>query len=309
MVAKMIMPDLVGPGSSTSFIHTLAWLKRVGVSLDNIRLLLKGVFENYKGEIINHLPPPGAEIDSSTVALLGIGSASMVDQLPPSLFFVPRREYLDLDKMELESRKLFSCFDSAIAKITATLEYVLLVYDSVFLEESFSERFVGAFGFPEEGWNSEELFLWTMFLPGFHQWAGTKKGTQEVLSKLFGIQFRIKENERGENSLPPEVQSLLGKRWSQLGSDWSLGNSFSECESSFRVVIGPISACQVRDFLPLGAKRKKLDRILNHCVPGQLRWGVALKLKEKEKIFSLGESTHNCVLGYSTYLNRSEKTI
>lgn len=306
MAAKVKMPDLARAGSSTPFVHTLAWLKKEGVGLDNVRLLLKGIFDNYKGEIINHLPPPGAEIDSSAVTLLVVGSASMVDELPPSLFFVPRKKYLDLDKMELESRKFFSCFDSMIAKKMAVLEYILLAYDFVFSEESFSKRFIGAFGFPEDGWNSEELLFWMMSLPGFHQWAGTKRGTERVLSKCLGMHVRIKENQRGENSLPAEVQSLLGKRWSRLGSDWSLGTSFSECESSFKVMIGPISASQVRDFLPLGLMRKKLDRILKHCVPGQLRWRLALKLKRRERSFTVGETSSNCVLGYSTYLQNLE---
>lgn len=302
MVAKMIMPDLANPGSSTPFVHKLAGLKRVGVALENVRLLLNGEFENYKGEIIHQLPPPGEEIDPSAVMLLVVGCSSMVDQLPPSLFFVPRKRYVDFDKMELESRKLFSCFDSMMSKIKATLEYILLVYDSVFLERTFSKRFIGAFGFPEDGWSSEELFFWMMLLPGFHRWAGTKKGTEEVLAQFLNTRVRIKENQKGENNLPIELQSLLGERSNRLGLDWFLGNCFSECESSFKVIIGPVSVSQVRDFLPLGPKRKKLDRILNHCVPGQLRWNVALELKQKEKNFTLGETTPNCVLGYSAYL-------
>lgn len=303
MYTKVKMPDLVNPLTSTSFVHALISLRRGGANLENVRLLLKGVFENYKGEIIGQLPPPDTEINSNRVIELEVGSQSMVDHLPPSLFFDPRKEYRDFDKMELRSRNLFSCFDSMMAKIKATLEYILLVYDSVFLEHSFSKKFLGAFGLPEEGWTSEELFFWTALLPGFHQWAGTKKGTEEVLSKFLGIKIRIEENKRGENGLPIELRSLLGRKSSKLGLDWSLGNCFSECESSFEVVVGPISASEVGDFLPPGLKRKKLDQVLNHCVPGQLRWSVTLKLKQKEKIFCLGENTQNCVLGYSTYLN------
>jgi hypothetical protein len=302
MDTRMIMPDLASSRSSISFIHALLLLKKCGVSPENIRFLFKGVFENYKGEITGQRPPKTTEIDSSSLIQLDVASASMVDQLPPSLFFAPGKKHGDLEKTELKSRKLFSCFDSAIGKIKAYLEYILLVYDSVFPELSFSEKFVGAFGFPETGWNSEELFFWMILLPGFHQWAGTKKGTEEILSKFLGTKVRIKENEGGENDLTVESQSFLGKKASKLGSDWSLGNRFSECESTFKVIIGPIPASWVRDLLPLGLKKKKLDRILSHCVPGQLRWRIALRLKQREKSFSVGENTPNCVLGYSTYL-------
>jgi|GEM_PF-4866436 len=301
MATKVIMPDLANPHSPVQFIQALLRLKRHGVSLDNVRLLLKGVFESYKGEIAHHLPPPGEEIDSSAVILLFAASSSMVDQLPPSLFLAPRKKYSDYATMELESRKLFSCFDSTIAKMAATLRYVLLVYNSVFTEISFSRQFIRAFGFPSEGWSPEELLLWAKLLPSYHQWGGTKKGTEEVLSRFLQAKVRIKEQEKGENSLPPELLSRLGRRASRLGSDWSLGSRCSECESTFGVIVGPISVARVRDFLPIGQKRKKLDRILKCCVPGQLRWNVTVRLRQKEKGFSLGGSTANCVLGYSTY--------
>jgi len=303
MFTKVKMPDLVNPLSSASFVHTFISLRRCGVKLENLRLLLKGVFENYKGEIIGQLLPPGTEINSDTVIELEVGSPSMVDQLPSSLFFDPRKEYRDFDKMESRSRELFSCFDSIIAKTIATLEYILLVYDSVFIEHSFSKKFLGAFGFPEEEWTSDELFSWTVLLPGFHLWAGTKRGTEQVLSKFLGVKIRIEENKRSEDSLPQKLQSRLGEKSGELGMNWCLGDCFSECESSFKVVIGPISASEVHDFLPPGLKRKKLDRILYHCLPGQLRWSKAVRLKRKERKLSLGEKTQNCVLGYSTYLN------
>jgi len=303
MPEKPKMPNLANPVSSILFAHGLLLLKRCGIAQEDVRLLLKGVFESYKGEVIGHSPPPGAEIDSNQQIELELGLPSIVDLLPPSLFLGPTKEYRDYEKMDLRSRKLFACFDSATAKIIAALEYILLVYDSVFLEHSFSEEFLGAFGFPEKGWTSRELLFWTVLLPGFHRWAGTKKGTETVLSRFLETKIIIHENRKGENLIPAELQSSLGKKSCRLGIDWSLGDSFWECESSLKIVVGPVSASEVYDFLPLGSKKKNLDQILIHCLPGQLRWDVALKLKQEEKNFSIGKNTLNCVLGYSTYLN------
>jgi len=305
MPEKPKMPNLANPLSTTSFAQGLILLRRCGIDQENVRLLLKGVFERYKGEIICHSPLPGAEIDSSLLVELELGLPSIVDLLPPSLFLGPTKEYRDYEKMDLRSRKLFSSFDSAIAKIIAALEYILLVYDSVFLEHSFCKEFLGAFGFPEKGWTSRELLFWTVLLPGFHQWAGTKKGTEAVLSRFLETKIIIHENKKGENLIPAELQSSLGKKSCGLGIDWCLGDSFWECESPLKIVVGPVSASEVYDFLPLGSKKKNLDQILIRCLPGQLRWDVALKLKEKEKNFSVGKKTLNCVLGYSTYLNHS----
>lgn len=301
MTAKPIMPNLANPHSPVPFIQALSQLKSSGVSLENVRLLLKGVFESYKGEIVHQLPPPGEEIDPPAVILLFAASPSTVDRLPPSLFLAPKEKYADYSTMELESRKFFSCFDSTMTKMAVTLKYVHLVYNSVLAEVSFTRQFVRTFGFPDEGWSAEELFLWASLLPSYHQWGGTKRGTEEVLSRFLRAKVTIQEKRRGENPLPKKLSSRLGGRASRLGSGWSLGSRYSECESTFGVVVGPISAPQVRDFLPPGPKRKKLDRILRYCVPGQLRWNVAVRLRPGEKSFSLGRNTANCVLGYSTY--------
>jgi hypothetical protein len=302
MAIRPIMPNLANPHSAVPFIQALSQLKSSGVSLENVRLLLKGVFESYRGEIVHQLPPPGEVIDSSSVILLFVASSSMVDRLPPSLFLAPKEKYTDYSSMELESRKLFSCFDSTIIKMAAILKYAQLVYNSVFAETSFARQFVRAFGFPDEGWSPEELFLWANLLPSYHQWGGTRKGTEEVLSRFLQTKVRIEEKRRGENPLPPELFSRLGRKASRLGSDWSLGSRYSECESTFGVMVGPISALHVHDFLPSGPKRKKLDRILKHCVPGQLRWKVTVRLRRSEKSFSLGQNTANCILGYTTHL-------
>jgi len=301
MNTKISLPHLANPHSPSSLVHAVLWLRKSGIDLENLRLLFKGPFENYKGEITGQLPLPG-EVEPFKEIRLELAAASMVDQLPFSLFFDPNKKYVELDKTELKSRELFSSFDSTMAKTKTILEYILLVYDYVFSEPAFSKLFIGAFGFPQEGWDSEELFLWMLLLPGFHQWAGTIRGTSQVLSIFFKAPVRIRENQRGENSLPVDLQSFLGKRYSRLGSDWSLGKGFSECDTSFKVMIGPISLSEVGDFLPQGKKRKKLELILDHSIPGQLRWRVAVKLKRKDQSFTLGKSTSNCVLGYSTYL-------
>lgn len=305
METKPTMPQLANPLSPSSLVHAILLLKRSGVSPERVRLLLRGEFESYKGEIAKHLPSAKTEMDPSTLVQLDLASPSMVDQLPPSLFFDPAKKQVDFEKIELRARELFSPFDSAMAKLKASLEYIILVYKFIFTEPLFSKRFINTFNFPDKEWSPEELFFWMLLLPGFHQWAGTKTGTEKVLSIFLETKVRIKENQIGKNELPRELQSSLGGCGSRLGRDWSLGNHFTECDSSLKVIIGPVSVSKVKDFLPSGIRRKKLDLILDNCVPGQLRWSVTLKIKDKERSFSLGEQSPNCVLGYSTYLRNT----
>jgi hypothetical protein len=301
MDTKMNLPCLSNPHAPASLVRAVLWLRKLGVEPENLRLFFGGPFESYKGEITGQVPTPG-EVAAFGKIQLEVASASLVDQLPFSVFLDPNKKQEDVERTESKSRELFAAFDSMLAKTTVALEFIRLTYEYVLSETSFTQLLIGAFGFPQEGWNSEEVLSWMFLLPGFHQWAGTIWGTSQVLSIFVRAPVRIRENQRGENHLPIDLQSLLGKRYNRLGSDWSLGAGFSECDTTFLVVIGPISASEARDFRPQGRKRRKLELVLMHCVPGQLRWITRVRLKPQEKNFTLGENTSNSVLGYSTYL-------
>lgn len=303
MLAKSFMPDLVNPQAKINFIQALLTLKRCGVEWENVRLFASGTFENYRGEVVKQEPEPKTEITPSTQITLWVGFPSLFDSLPYQTFFGAKEWHRDTVSLEHRARRFLACFDSSFIRILSRLEYVLLVYNLVFLEKDFCQHFLEAFGFPASAWKEEEILLWMTFLPTFHLWAGTKEETEKVLSTFLQTPFKIEENIKGENQLPPELKSRLGEKLNHLGQNWLLGSGFSECDSTYRINIGPISVDQIKEFLPEERKRKKLERILALSTPGQLRYRVSLKLRQKDKRLSLGKDSKNSLLGYATYLS------
>lgn len=303
MLVKSLMPNLVSPQARMTFVQALLALKQSGVEWENVRLFSSGTFENYRGEVLKQEPKPNTEITPDTQITLWVGFPSLFDALPYQLFFGAKEWHRDTVRLEQRAREFLACFDSSFIRILSRLEYVLLVYNLVFLEKDFCQHFLEAFDFPKDQWEKEEILLWMIFLPTFHLWAGTKEGTEKVLSAFLQAQSKIEENIPGENQLPLELRSRLGERSNHLGQNWLLGKRFSECDSTYRINICPISADQIKEFLPNHKKRKKLERILALSTPGQLRYKVSLKLKQKDKKFSLGKDSKNSLLGYATYLN------
>ena len=303
MLVKSLMPDLVNPQARIDFVQALLTLKQCGVEWKNMRLFASGTFENYRGEVVKQEPKPKTEITPSTQVTLWLGFPSIFDSLPYQLFFGAKEWHRDTVNLEQRARKFLACFDSSFIQILSRLEYVLLVYNLVFLEKDFCQHFLEAFGFPISEWEEEEILLWMTFLPTFHLWAGTREETEKILSTFLQARFNIEENIKGENQLPPELKSRPGEKSNHLGQNWLLGSGLSECDSTYRVNIGPISVDQIKEFLPDQGKRKKLERILALSTPGQLQYKVSLKLRQQDKKFSVGKDSKNSLLGYATYLS------
>jgi len=303
MLTKSYMPDLVNPQARLSFIQSLLTLKQCGVEWENVRLLAAGTFENYKGEIVKQKPEPDTELTPNTQITLWIGFTSLFDILPYQLFFGAKEWHRDTASLEKRAREFLACFDSFFIRILTQLRYLQLVYDLVIIEKHFCQHFLESFGFPADDWEEGEILQWMNFLPTFHLWAGTKKGTEKILSTFLHAQIKIEENIQADDKLPQELRSHLGDNLCRLGENWLLGSRFSECDSAYRINVGPISVEQIKEFLPNKRKRRKMERILALSTPGQLRYKISLKLRQEEKRFALGMDSKNSSLGYSAYLS------
>ncbi|RKX25370.1 MAG: hypothetical protein DRP47_09910, partial [Candidatus Zixiibacteriota bacterium] len=57
----------------------------------------------------------------------------------------------------------------------------------------------------------------------------------------------------------------------------------------------------IRDWLPGKKKRKKLERILNMCMPGNLEYSIKIRVKQEPSV--LGTTSKTAYLGFGTYLS------
>jgi predicted component of type VI protein secretion system len=96
------------------------------------------------------------------------------------------------------------------------------------------------------------------------------------------------------------MQSRLGGQSGLLGQTLLLGDSFTECDSGCRVIISEVAQEDVAGFLPGGARRRKLEWLLNICLPGNIETEIAVEATATPTV--LGEEAKYGYLGYSTYV-------
>ena len=152
------------------------------------------------------------------------------------------------------------------------------------------------------------LKLWPIAHETFGRGQGMKLFVQSFLQHAAEteVPVDIAENIPWTRTIPEEERSYLGRRHSTLGTGFVLGRKLTECQSYYRLYIGPISSkardrLQDRGWLNERKAGDKLAMLLSLMQPYYKKPVTFVKLIkpiEDQTKFVLG----NCVLGRSTVL-------
>ena len=295
------MPDFCSRRNPFHYTTALNTLMKIGIDLSRVSLLAVGHFENYKGEVHCQTPAPGTEITPETRIALEVGSSSGTDYVPFQFFYGIRGEHVAGDDWETRARELLTPFDSSVIRYEAATQYQKRKFNFGVVDRPQLVRFLQLFGSSAETGceNLQELLFWASVMPTFHLWAGNPQAVAAVLERLIMHPVGIIENTRARYDIPESCQSRLGAATGCLGEQFVLGRSFSECDSSYEVVIHGIEPKDVPDYLPGGARRKKLEWVLSVCMPSNLE--PRFRIEAKSKAARIGKKRGKCYLGYSTY--------
>ncbi|MBL8483342.1 MAG: type VI secretion system baseplate subunit TssG [Rhodocyclaceae bacterium] len=109
-------------------------------------------------------------------------------------------------------------------------------------------------------------------------------GLRQVLANFFHVPVRIEQWVARWLAIPPSEQSRLGRRhgFSMLGEDAVVGERVWDCQSKFRIVLGPLSLDDYRRFLPDAASYTRLRDIVKLYVGMEMDCDVQLILKRAE---------------------------
>ena len=106
--------------------------------------------------------------------------------------------------------------------------------------------------------------------------------------------------------LPPNIQTQLGQgsQSERLGFSAVAGERVWDCQSQFRIILGPMGMNQYADFLPNpGESLERLVAIVRNYVGDELGWDVNLILKQAEiPELILGEGAQ---LGWTSWLGEA----
>jgi hypothetical protein len=296
------MPDFCSRRRPYHYVTALNVLMKYGVDLSNVNLIAAGTFENYKGEVHGQTPKPGEAITPGTEITLEVGCLSGVDHIPYQFFYGFHGVGDRTDDWELNARKALAPFDSEVIRYHAYAKHVARKFNFGVVEKPHLHRFLRLFAFNPEKYAPDlpELMFWVSAMPLFHKWSGNARAVAAILGRLIGHSVEIVENARGSFVLPEECRSPLGSESSRVGASLIAGRTFSDCDSTYEVIVHGVNSKSVAHFLPGGKTYKKLEWLLSVSMPSFLERRIRIRTRGHRA--AIGKEKPACFLGYSSYL-------
>lgn len=128
------------------------------------------------------------------------------------------------------------------------------------------------------------------------------EGLQIILSSYFGVPVSIEQWKGYWLSIPESERTRLGQRqgFCTLGEDAVIGERIWDCQTKFRIVVGPLTLDDYLRFLPEGRSYEKLADMVKLYIGVELDWEVQLILRhEQVPSPTLGEQLR---LGWTTWM-------
>jgi hypothetical protein len=299
---RLLMPEFTDRHHPFYFTTALSTLIRLGIDLNRVELLAVGLHETYRGEVISQEPKAGTEIAPRTRIRLEVGLESAVDILPYQFFFGFESNRDSTGEWETAGRRLLAPFDSAIIRRRGWEDFRRLSFTLAQSDREQLLRFFELFEFDPKlvGESSRECSLWVALLPLFHYWAGNAALVAKMVTAIFGYPCEIIESARSTTAIPVGLQSRLGHNNCRLGSETILGETFSDIDSGYRVVISDVEPEKALGWLPGKPLFMKLKQLLAMCLPGHLEGEVVVRCRRSP--FSTGAAQRTARLGYTTHV-------
>jgi hypothetical protein len=294
-----IMPDFLGRRYRFHYLTAMNLLESMGVPLGDIRVLAAGEYENYRGEIRSQEPAPGTAIPAGAIIVLNVGCRSAVDFMPYQFFYGLQGIRASDNTWEAEARSVMAPFDAATIRYAAAMRMQALRYDFGITDGGHIRRFMELFEYKpgDEAERAGKIAFLAAILPSLHLWGGNPSAVTVVMKKLFGYEVRLKENLKASTPIPEDIRYRLGSKAARLGSETVIGRSFEECDSRYEVEFVGVPPGEVRDLLPGGRTRRRIEAFLDFCTPGDMDRTIAVKVERPA-----ARAGREKYLGYSTYL-------
>ncbi len=300
------MPDFCNRQHPFHYVTALNLLAQMGIDIERVQILAIGEYENYKGEVRTQKPAAESPLTKDMEIVLEVGYPGAVDQLPFQFFYGLEGNTARGSDWDMNARHLMAPYDATVIRREAAAHYQTLKFGFGIADEDHLSRFLGLFDMAQEKEIDDlnQAVIWASILPSLHLWSGNPEKVAEVLRLLFGYRFRIVENIRSTTEIPKEIRYRLGSKAGRLGRETVIGESFSDYDSAYQVIIGGISRQKMADFIPGGVRRKKLEWVLSLCMPSNLGCSITFEVENQAAV--AGKKDEGCYLGYSTHL-RSER--
>lgn len=302
---EMVMPDFCDSKIPMHYTTALSILIKLGIDISRINLLALGEYENYKGEIREQYPQPGEVLNENSEISLKVGFPSAVDFMPYQFFYGLKGYTSYGGKWEEKARAVMAPFDGSVIRYNGRLKYEELKNNLGVIEYNHLAKFSKLFYFDHEKEESsfKEAFIWSTLFPTFHLWSGNAQEVCKVLNALFDLEFKIIQNTPMTHQIPSTCLDFLGSNTFTLGQNTLIGDTFTERNSGYEVVLLGVDMEAVENLLPNGIIRRKIEKALEVMMPGNLEYKIIIKTNKHKS--QIGTKKKENYLGYTSYLSYS----
>ena len=299
---RTLMPQFTDRHHPFLYTTALTTLIRLGVDLDRVELLAVGMHEAYRGEIMTQEPAAGEEITPRTTIRLEVAFESAVDILPYQFFFGFDNSRDSSGEWEMDARRLMAPLDAAVIRRRGLEDFRRLSFTLAQSDRIQLKRLFDLFEFDSKlaGDSFRERALWVALLPLFHHWAGNGEMVARMIQAVFGYPCEIHESVKSSTAIPTSLQTRLGTSNNSLGYDMIAGESFTDCESAYRLVVSDVEPEKAGSWLPGKPQYEKLRALLTLCMPGYLDGTIRVRCRRTS--FAAGPAKRTARLGYTTHL-------
>jgi len=299
--ATKIMPDFCNRRFPFHFTTAMHILKKIGVDPRVIEILAVGKYENYKGEIRKQEPAFGTQLTPKTKIVLQVGYDSAIDLMPYQFFYGLAGITDRASDWENAARRMMAPFDAAFIRFMAAASYENMTFNFNFIDEKHLARYLELYDFTGVDISDPETAArWQAIMPSFHIWAGNAEKTAKVLEFLFGFKFIINESVPARQQISKKLRYKLGSKSKKLGFESIIGRSFVECDTAYEVVISGVQGKDISNLLQGKPLRKKIEGVLNYCMPGNLDYKIRIEFAVEETL--IGDKVNKGYLGYNTFV-------
>lgn len=131
-----------------------------------------------------------------------------------------------------------------------------------------------------------------------------------LLMDYFGIKVHIQQFRSHWHALDTADCTRLGHSHCTLGEYPMLGRQVLDCQSQFRIQVGPLKRQQFYDFLPTGQAYAALVKLVGYCIGSALGFDVQLILEPREvPSSSLTSEGLGMRLGWTSWLNWPQSVV
>ena len=282
------------------------------VGVDDIVILPIGPQQRAFAKEIAGVSLSQTDITNKRMLQVNVNRDGLYDMLPEGLFHRAPASSLMITEEEMvkdiverrdeekHARRFFMPFEAEINHLKMILE----LYENRLDKKTEYDDLINIFlkEWKEfDCFTNKQMLILMHVLPVIHEQRNNLAFISKILTMLFKtpVSLSYKRVASSNKKDLAGMQTLLGK--AALGIDFIAGQLI-EPEEELQVVIGPLSASKMIDFLPGERFAICVDVLLSYFIPMQIGVRVNLLATAASKKLIIGAQQDNARLGYTTYL-------